>query len=89
MSQSSVLEFIQVAKADNNLRSQLESATNSIQVKEIAIQKGYNFTEEEIITNFKQQGILTRKEDRTLSEKELETVAGGDWEVGISIKFKF
>ena len=82
MSQASVLEFIELAKVDNTLRSQLEAVSNSAQLKEIAEDKGYNFSEKEIVSVFQEQGLLTIAEDKELSEKELEAVAGsGDGDV--------
>ncbi|MDJ0744337.1 MAG: Nif11-like leader peptide family natural product precursor [Xenococcaceae cyanobacterium MO_167.B27] len=77
MSQASVLEFIELAKVDNTLRSQLEAAYNSAEVKEIAAKKGYHFTEKEIVTVFQDQGLLTIQEEGELSEQELGTLAGG------------
>lgn len=76
MSQASVLEFVEVAKVDDTLRSQLEATTNPAQLKEIAAQKGYDFTEEEMITAFQEQGLLVITEEKSLSESELEAVAG-------------
>ena len=91
MSQATVLKFIESDKVDNSLRSQLEAATNSAQLKEIAVQKGYDFTEQEMLTVLQKQGILTITEDEDLSEKELETVAGGKpkFKVGISFGIEF
>ena len=77
MSQASVLEFIEKAKVNSTLRSQLETASDSAELKRIAANHGYDFTEKEILTVFQKQGLLVVKEERLLSEEELESVAGG------------
>lgn len=87
MSQTSVIEFIEIAKADNNLRHQLEAAENSVQVQKIAIEKGYDFTEEQILVAFQEQGLLVEKEQNSLSETELEVIAGGKPEYEIYIEY--
>ena len=90
MSQAFVLEFIELGRENQSLRTQLEAASSSLELKTIAANYGYNFTEQEIVTAFQQQGLLVVKEERLLTEKDLEAVAGGgDGRWSLSAKFKY
>lgn len=90
MSQALVLKFIELAEAEPNLRNQLETASSTKELQQIAASHGYDFTEQEIITVFQEQGILAVEEESSLSEEELEAVAGGvKFGVGVSFKVEF
>lgn len=72
MSQESVREFFQVAENDQVLQDQIKAASASTSVIQIASEKGYEFTAQELEEYMKE---AVAKEELNL--EELEAVAGG------------
>lgn len=72
MSQESVREFFQVAENDEVLQEQIKAANASANVIQIAGEKGYEFTAQELEEYMKE---AVAKEELNL--EELEAVAGG------------
>lgn len=75
MSIESVKTFYELLQSDENLQERIKAAGNSATVVQIASEKGYEFTEQELEKAM--QETLVKEE---LSEQELEAVAGGDKE---------
>lgn len=73
MSKETVREFFQVAENDEALQEMIKAANSSMNVVQIAAEKGYEFTELEL------QAVMQKAvaEDGDLSEEELDAVAGG------------
>lgn len=73
MSKETVREFFKVAENDEALQEMIKAADSSMNVVQIAAEKGYEFTELEL------QAVMqkTVAEDGDLSEEELDAVAGG------------
>lgn len=68
MSQETVRSFFQFLETDELLQEQVKNASNSDSVIKIALEKGYEFTPEEL------QEYMQNEE---LSLQHLEAVAGG------------
>ena len=76
MSRQAVIEFIEAAEANPNLRKQLNSAEGAETVMAIAEEQGYQFTEAELLAVM-QEKQLSFASDEELSEEQLESVVGG------------
>ncbi len=76
MSREAVIELIEFAESDPNLRKQLSSAQGPETVLKIAEKKGYQFTEAELI-EVMQEKQLSFASSEELSEEQLESVVGG------------
>lgn len=73
MSQESVKEFYQVLENDSELQGLVKAANSSVDIVQIAANRGYEFTAEELETTM-QEAIA----EGELTEEQLELVAGGD-----------
>lgn len=73
MSQESVKEFYQVLENDPELQELVKAADSSANIVQIAANKGYEFTAEELEITM-QEAIA----EGELKEEELELIAGGD-----------
>ena len=78
MSIESVYTMIETAENDAGLQKQLQTAEGPEAVLTIASQKGYEFTEEELLSVMQEKQLSFGSE---LSEEQLESVAGGWWKV--------
>lgn len=67
MSQESVKEFYQILENDTELQELVKTAKDSENIVQIAANKGYEFTAEELEATMQE----------AISEEELEAVAGG------------
>ena len=76
MSIESVYTMIETAENDAGLQKQLQTAEGPEAVLTIASQKGYEFTEEELLSVMQEKQLSFGSE---LSEEQLESVAGGYW----------
>jgi predicted ribosomally synthesized peptide with nif11-like leader len=76
MSREAVIKLIESAENDTNLGKQLHSAQGPETVIAIAQEKGYQFTEAELI-EVMQEKQLSFASDEALSEEQLEAVVGG------------
>ena len=76
MSQEAVIKLIEVAENDSDLRKRLNSAGGPDAVLKIAQEKGYEFTQEELL-EVMQEKQLSFTSDEELSEEQLESVVGG------------
>ena len=76
MSKEAVKNLIKESQSDAQLLTQLETAEGSEAVIQIAQERGYQFTEEELILVMQEQQELASGESE-LSEEALEAVAGG------------
>ena len=83
MSQESVRKMLETAENDAALRQQLQTAEGPEAVLAIASQKGYEFTEEELLSVMQEKQLSFGSE---LSEEQLESVAGGWWKVDGTVK---
>jgi predicted ribosomally synthesized peptide with nif11-like leader len=81
MSKEAVREFFQFIQTDDVLQEQIKNVDNSTSVIQLATEKGYKFTEEELQV-YMQEAIDTFE----LSEDELLAVAGGSDKTKIKIK---
>ncbi len=78
MSKEAVVAMIKAANQDPALKQRMEAADGYNKVVQIGAEKGYQFTEEELKSVAKEQGMLIEgSEDAELSEEALEAVAGG------------
>ncbi len=68
MSRESVLALLKAAEIDQALKAQLESAEGPARVLEIAANKGYVFTEEELLAVMQEQQLELATPDVELSE---------------------
>ena len=75
MSIESVRTMIETSKTDAALRQQLDAAEGPEAVLTIASEKGYEFTQEELLTVMQEKQLSFEGEE--LSEDQLEAVAGG------------
>jgi len=80
--QQAIDELFMAANSDETLKEQLEAATNSESLVEIAARQGYELTAadlETLLRRTQEQPQLYSDEfdDDELSEQELELVAGG------------
>ena len=79
MSKQQVIEFFQTASKDEVLTEKIKTAINPSSLLAIAIEHGYEFSEEELV-EFKLEQVQKSLEDlgvlEELSDKQLETVAG-------------
>jgi predicted ribosomally synthesized peptide with nif11-like leader len=80
--QQAIDDLFMAANSDETLKEQLEAATNSERLVEIAARQGYELTVadlETLLRRTQQQTQLHSDEfdDDELSEQELELVAGG------------
>ncbi len=71
MSIESVKEFYELLQSDETLQKRVKAADDSATVVQIASEKGYEFTEQEL-ERAMQEAIV----EGELSERELEAVAG-------------
>ena len=71
MSQESVKEFYQALENDSELQELVKSTNSSAEIVQIAANKGYEFTAEELETTM-QEAIA----EGELKEEQLELVAG-------------
>jgi predicted ribosomally synthesized peptide with nif11-like leader len=76
MSREAVIKLIESAENDPNLRKQLSSAQGPETVIKIAQEKGYQFTEAELIEVMQEKQLSFTSEEE-LSEEQLEAVVGG------------
>ena len=76
MSKEAVIQLIESAESDNELRNKLSSASGAESVITIASARGYQFTESELL-EVMQEKQLSFAEDDELSEEQLEAVVGG------------
>ncbi|NEP00295.1 MAG: Nif11-like leader peptide family natural product precursor [Symploca sp. SIO2E9] len=83
MSQASVLELIKSSQENQALQQRLEAADSPETIMKIGVEKGYNFTEEELLSVM-QEIQQVAAEEGELSEDELEAVAGGGWSTLVS-----
>jgi predicted ribosomally synthesized peptide with nif11-like leader len=74
MSIESVRSMIETSKTDAALRQQLNAAEGPEVILAIATEKGYKFTEEELLTVMQEKQLSFGEE---LSDEQLESVAGG------------
>ena len=74
MSIESVRSMIETSKTDATLRQQLQAAEGPEVILTIASEKGYEFTEEELLSVMQEKQLSFGEE---LSEEQLESVAGG------------
>ena len=74
MSIESVHQMIETAKNDAALKKQLQTAERPENVLAIASERGYEFTEKELLIVMQERQLSCGEE---LSEEELESVAGG------------
>ena len=74
MSIESVRTMIETSKTDAGLRQQLNAAEGPEEVLASASEKGYEFTQEELLSVMQEKQLSFGEE---LSEEQLETVAGG------------
>jgi predicted ribosomally synthesized peptide with nif11-like leader len=74
MSIESVRSMIETSKTDATLRQQLQAAEGPEAILTIASEKGYEFTEEELLSVMQEKQLSFGEE---LSEEQLESVAGG------------
>ncbi len=72
MSIESVKEFYELLQSDETLQERVKAADDSATVVQIASEKGYKFTEQEL-ERAMQEAIV----EGELSERELAAVAGG------------
>ncbi|MGJ5676696.1 MAG: Nif11-like leader peptide family natural product precursor [Nostochopsis sp.] len=87
MSKEAVLSLIQEAQTNQELLQQLEAATGTTRVLEIGSAKNYEFNEEELLAVMQEQQLNFAGQEPELSEEELESVAGGDINIRIKIKW--
>jgi predicted ribosomally synthesized peptide with nif11-like leader len=73
MSKETVRAFFKVAENDKALEERIKTADSSTNVVQIAAEKGYEFTELELLA-FMQEAVAA---DGELSEEVLAAVAGG------------
>lgn len=81
MSKETAMAFIKASENDSVLQEKIKAADNPAKVVKIAAEYGYELTEQEI------QAIKRSRideEDTNLSEKQLETVAGGMQQLAVS-----
>lgn len=83
MSKQAAIEMIKIAQTDSILKEQLENAHESQEVVKIGSEKGYEFTEEELVIVMAEQSMLS-SEELELSDSELESVAGG---IKLAVKY--
>ncbi len=83
MSAIAVQEFLEKLQADESLSQELVKALGSENdreaVTELAVSKGYEITSDELWAEVqkRQEDLKQRQESGELSDKELESVAGG------------
>ena len=80
MSIESARTMIETAENDTALQKQLQTAEGPEAVLAIASEKGYEFTEEELLSVMQEKQLSFGTE---LSEEQLESVAGG-WKADVS-----
>jgi predicted ribosomally synthesized peptide with nif11-like leader len=71
MSTEIVRQFLLAVSSDSQLQEKLAVATDTQNVVGMASECGYSFTAEEL------KAVLTEANERELSDKELDAVAGG------------
>lgn len=76
MSKKAVIKLIESADKDINLRKQLFDAQDPETILAIAKEKGYQFTQEELLIVMQEKQISFASDDE-LSEEQLESVVGG------------
>ncbi len=76
MSKEAVIKLIESAEINPNLKKQLYNADNPEIVLKIATQKGYQFSEAELIEVMQEKQLSFASEEE-LSEEQLESVVGG------------
>ncbi len=74
MSIESARTMIETAENDTALQKQLQTAEGPEAILAIASEKGYDFTEEELLSVMQEKQLSFEEE---LSEDELESIAGG------------
>jgi predicted ribosomally synthesized peptide with nif11-like leader len=77
MSKEAVLSLIKEAQSNQELLEQLQAATGTARVLEIASAKNYDFNEEELLAVMQEQQLRFAGQEPELSEEQLELVAGG------------
>ncbi|QHG20500.1 Nif11-like leader peptide family natural product precursor [Nostoc sp. ATCC 53789] len=76
MSKQQVVEFFQAAAKDEVLTEKVKFATSPSSMIAIAIEYGYEFTEDELL-QFELERRQTKGELEELSDQQMEAVAGG------------
>lgn len=72
MSKKSVVEFLNKLELEPALKQQLQTVKSTGDLMKMARSRGFRFTEKEI-----RAVIAQVKDEETLSDEELDTVAGG------------
>ena len=83
MSIEAVKEFYELLQSDETLQERVKAADDSATVVQIASEKGYEFTEQEL-ERAMQEAIV----EGELSQEELEAVAGAGDKVKVKQKVK-
>ena len=74
MSKQAVFNLIEESKADNNLLSQLKAAEDSSTILEIGKYKGYDFTEDELLSVMQEQQLSFANQPVELDEAALNFI---------------